>query len=381
LQEPGCGGIRGEKAQLGGGLPLIVDGEEVGAIGVSTVQPDWDIQIAAAGAASLAGSWATISRGCEVPAMTEEAGHRIVAVVGLGHMGTAFALNLIADGHRVLAYDRDPGRVATVREAGGEGGAEFAGLDACDVVLTSLPDDDALKEVTFGNLRSGMKRGAVHVSMSTVSPGLSRVLAAEHASHGQGYVAAPVLGNPDLARSRRLFIIAAGPAAAVEGVRSLLEGLGQRVFVIGEDPAAANLMKLAGNVLTATTLQSMGEVLALLRKGGIDQHVAFDVLTNSLFDSKVHRTYGGKIVNEQYRPAGMVVPLAIKDMRLALAEAEREAVPMPMASLVRDRLVVLVAGGAADLDWSALGLLEARDAGLAPSLDQDSAATQGAGGR
>jgi 3-hydroxyisobutyrate dehydrogenase-like beta-hydroxyacid dehydrogenase len=128
-------------------------------------------------------------------------------------------------------------------------------------------------------------------------------------------------------------------------------------------------MKLGGNVLTATTLQSMAEVLTLLIKGGIDERVAFDVLTNSLFDSKVHRAYGGKIVDKRYSPAGMVVPLAVKDMRLALTEAERSAAPMPLASLVHDRLVALIAGGAAELDWSALGLLEARDAGLAPSLE------------
>ena len=111
----------------------------------------------------------------------------------------------------------------------------------------------------------------------------------------------------------------------------------------------------------------MAEVLALLRKGGVDPHLAFEVLTNSLFDSKVHRTYGGKIVDERYSPAGMVAPLALKDLRLALAEAEHEAVPMPAASLVRDRLVGLIAAGGAKLDWSALGLLEARDAGLTGS--------------
>ena len=135
-----------------------------------------------------------------------------------------------------------------------------------------------------------------------------------------------------------------------------------------EDPAEANLLKLAGNVLTAITLQSMAEVLALVRKAGTDPRLAFDVLTNSLFDSKVHRTYGGKILDERYLPAGMVAPLAVKDLRLALAEAESRSVPMPAASLVRDRLVSLVAGGGAELDWSALGLLEARDAGLAEGL-------------
>jgi 3-hydroxyisobutyrate dehydrogenase-like beta-hydroxyacid dehydrogenase len=136
------------------------------------------------------------------------------------------------------------------------------------------------------------------------------------------------------------------------------------VFVISTDPAAANLMKLAANVLTATTLASLGETLALLRKGGVDQQKAFAVLTNSLFDGKVHKAYGGKILNERYSPAGMTVPLAVKDLRLALAEAEREAVPMPTASLVHDRLIGVMARGWADLDWSALGLLAAQDAGL-----------------
>jgi 3-hydroxyisobutyrate dehydrogenase-like beta-hydroxyacid dehydrogenase len=178
-----------------------------------------------------------------------------------------------------------------------------------------------------------MRPGAVHISMSTVSPDMSRHLADAHSARRQEYVAAPVLGNPDLARSRKLFVLAAGRRNALSAAKPLLERLGQRVFVISDDAPAANLMKLAGNVLTATTLESMGEVLAFVRKGGIDQQVAFDVLTNSLFDAKVHKTYGGKILHEHCRPAGMAVPLAVKDLRLALAVAEHEDVPMrPRAS-------------------------------------------------
>jgi 3-hydroxyisobutyrate dehydrogenase-like beta-hydroxyacid dehydrogenase len=301
-----------------------------------------------------------------------------VGVVGLGHMGAAFALNLIADGRRVLVYDRDPAHVEALRAAGAEGARALVDLAACDLVLTSLPDDEALISVALDpeGLVHVMRPGAVHISMSTISPGLSRRLAGAHEARRQGYVAAPVLGNPDLARDRHLFVLAAGKPASLEQARPVLESLGQRLFVVGEDAWAGNLMKLAGNVLTAATLQSMGEVLALLRKGGIDQQVAFDILTNSLFDSKVHRTYGGKIVEQRYSPAGMAAPLALKDLRLALAEAEHEAVPMPVASLVRDRLVALVAGGWADLDWSALGGLAARDAGLAGSLDAAPAAAR-----
>jgi 3-hydroxyisobutyrate dehydrogenase-like beta-hydroxyacid dehydrogenase len=248
----------------------------------------------------------------------------------------------------------------------GLGSMELADIAACDTVLTSLPDDNALAAVALGpeGLAGILAPPAVHVSTSTVSPDLSRRVAEEHARHGQGYIAAPVLGNPDFARERKLFVLAAGPPAALEKVRPLLERLGQRLFVIGEDAALANLMKLATNVLTATTLECMGEVLALLRKGGIDRHLAYDVLTNSLFDSRVHKAYGGKIVEGRYSPPGMAVPLATKDLRLALAEAEHAAVPMPAASLVHDRLVAMAARGWSELDWSALGLLAAVDAGI-----------------
>jgi 3-hydroxyisobutyrate dehydrogenase-like beta-hydroxyacid dehydrogenase len=281
-------------------------------------------------------------------------------------MGSAFALNLLADGYCVKVYDWNHSHVEAIESAGAHDAPRLADLADCDIVLTSLPDDNALAAVALGQegFAKFMKPGAVHLSMSTISPGLSRRLAKAHETGGQGYVAAPVLGNPDLARARGLFILASGRADSFEMVRPLLERLGERVFVLGEDAAAANLMKLAGNVLTALTLESLGEVLALLRKGGIDQHVAFDVLTNSLFDAKVHKVYGGKIIDERYSPAGMAAPLAVKDLRLALAEAERTAVPMPAASLVRDRLVAMLARGWSELDWSALGLLAARDSGL-----------------
>jgi 3-hydroxyisobutyrate dehydrogenase-like beta-hydroxyacid dehydrogenase len=289
---------------------------------------------------------------------------RGVGVVGLGHMGHAFAVNLIEDGYQVFAYDRNPKRAEVL--TGAHRAARLADLARCDVVLTSLPDDDVLAEVTLGpeGLAGVLEPGAIHISTSTVSPEISRRITAEHERHGQDYVAAPVLGNPDFARERKLFVLVAGRHQASEKVRPLLTRLGQRLFVIGEDAGLANLMKLAANALTATTLECMGEVLALLRKGGVDGHLAFDVLTNSLFDSRVHKAYGGKIVEGRYTPPGMAVPLATKDLRLALAEAEHVAVPMPAASLVHDRLVAMAARGWAELDWSALGLLAAVDAGL-----------------
>jgi 3-hydroxyisobutyrate dehydrogenase-like beta-hydroxyacid dehydrogenase len=289
-----------------------------------------------------------------------------IGVIGLGHMGGDFASNLIADGFQVKVYDRNEKQCAPFVARGATAAANLADLASCEAVLTSLPGDDALADVTLrdGGLVHVLGRSAIHVSMSTVSPGLSRRLAHHHELAGQSYVAAPVLGNPDLAEARKLFVLVAGASPAVDRVSPVLGRLGQRLFLLGDDPGAANLMKVAANALTALTLQSMGEVLALLRKGGVEARAAFEILTGSLFDGKVHKTYGGKIVENRYSPPGMTTPLAVKDLRLALAEAEHMAVPMPAASLVHDRLVATVARGWTELDWSALGLLAACDAGL-----------------
>jgi 3-hydroxyisobutyrate dehydrogenase-like beta-hydroxyacid dehydrogenase len=291
---------------------------------------------------------------------------RCVGVVGLGHMGEAFAENLLSAGYQVIAYDQDRQRAASLQVNGALAVERLADLAACGLVISSLPDDAALETVALGpdGLTGILSPGAVHVASGTISPDLSRRLASAHALHGQGFVAAPVLGNSNLARAQLLFVLAGGAPQAVARARPVLERLGQRVFVIGDDPGHASLVKLAGNVLTCATLEIMGEVFALLRKAGIDPRLAFDVFTGSLFDGRVHKTYGGKIVDGRYDPPGMTAPLAVKDLRLALAEAEKLAVPMSVASLVHDRLVATVARGWAGLDWSALGLLAAADAGL-----------------
>lgn len=175
----------------------------------------------------------------------------------------------------MLVHDRDPKRVEDLLPTGARGAAQLSDLAGCDVVLTSLPDDDALAAVTLqpDGLAGILAAKSIHISTSTVSPALSRRLTEEHARHGQDYVAAPVLGNPDFAKARKLFVLAAGVQSAVEKVRPLLERLCQQMFVIGQEAASAHLFKLAANVLTATTLECMGEVLALLRKGGIDSHL------------------------------------------------------------------------------------------------------------
>jgi 3-hydroxyisobutyrate dehydrogenase-like beta-hydroxyacid dehydrogenase len=293
--------------------------------------------------------------------------------VGLGHMGTVMAANLAAAGHRVTAYVRRPDQMDRLVALGLEPTTKITDLFDCEVVISMLPDDGAVHDVVLGRkdlgiagLAAGLKRGAIHLSMSTISTSTASHLASEHARHGQGYVAAPVFGNPDAARARQLFIIAAGAAADVERCQPLFDSLGQKTFVTGGDPAHANLIKLLGNTMTATTLEMLGEVVAVALKRGLDPKVFIDILTSTMFGGRVHKIYGDKIVRRSYA-AGFPLPLALKDVRLALAEAENAGAPMPSVNVVRDRLVAGIARGYADLDWTALGLIAAEEAKLEPA--------------
>jgi len=283
-------------------------------------------------------------------------------------MGMAMAANLAAAGHRVIAQVRRPERMGKLVALGLKPTTDIADLFDCEFVISMLPDDAAVRDVVSGRqelgldgLAMGLMPGAIHLSMSTISTATAAHLASEHARHGQGYVAAPVFGNPDAAKARQLFIVAAGAAVDVERCLPLTDVLGQRTFVIGTDPAHANLIKLLGNMMTATTLEALGEVVALIRRRGIDPKAFVDILTNTMFGGRGHKIYGEKIATEHYAP-GFPLPLSLKDARLALAEAERAGVPMPSVNVVRDRLITGIARGYADLDWSALGLIAAEEA-------------------
>jgi 3-hydroxyisobutyrate dehydrogenase-like beta-hydroxyacid dehydrogenase len=304
-----------------------------------------------------------------------------VGFIGLGRMGTAMAANLVASGCRVIAHVRRPEQKGRLVALGLKPTSELADLFDCEFVISMLPDDAAVRDIVLGDderdgLAVGLPPGAIHLSMSTISTAAASELAAEHALHGQGYVAAPVFGNPDAAKARQLFIIAAGAPADVERCRPLLDILGQRTFVVADNPAHANLIKLAGNMLTATTLEALAEIVALLRKRGLDPKRFVEILTDTMFGGRAHRIYGEKIVAERYAP-GFALPLALKDVYLALAEAEKSAVPMPSVSVVRDRMRAGIAQGYDGLDWSALGLIAAERAGLAgnKSIVVDPAAT------
>ena len=289
-----------------------------------------------------------------------------IGFIGLGRMGSAMAANLVNAGHDVTVFNRSPEKRRALVELGAHDALQVA--DACrgDAVITMLADDTAVAQVALADdgIVGKLRRGALHVSMSTISVALSKKLAQAHTEAGQRFVAAPVFGRPDAAAAAKLFIVAAGDPTAVEACKPLLDALGQKTVPIGTEPAAANLVKLSGNFLLAAAIEALGEAIALVGKAGIDRRAYVDLLTSTIFPAPAYKTYGNLIADAKFQPAAFTVPLGYKDIGLALAAAETLRVPMPLGSLLHDRFLRLLAQGGERLDWSAVGGLAAQDAGV-----------------
>ncbi len=286
--------------------------------------------------------------------------------IGLGHMGAGMAARLCQAGHDVTVYNRTKARMQPLLALGAKPADSIADACSADVVFTMLADDVAVSETVFGpgGIAASLQAGAIHVSCSTISVALSGQMAAVHAQEGQGYLSAPVFGRPDAAAAGKLFIVAAGKQAVIERVQPMFDALGQRTFVVADQPERANLLKLTGNFVLATVIEALGEAMALAEKGGVDRRQCIDLLTSTLFDLPVYKNYGGMIADRRFEPAGFAAYLGQKDVRLALAAAEELNVPLPFASILRDRFLALAAQGNGHLDWSAVGSLAAKDANL-----------------
>ena len=289
-----------------------------------------------------------------------------IGFIGIGRMGLGMVRNLLRAGHEIAVYNRTRARAEAL--AGDGATVVDSALDACanELVISMLADDRAVEDIVFdgGGFLSALPSGAVHVSMATISAALGGRLAAAHAQAGYGYVSAPVFGRPDAAAAAKLFIMAAGPADAVARCQSAFDAMGQRTFVVGEDPVAANVVKICGNFMLASTIEIMGEAFALSRNHGIDPEQFLEVMTNSIFSAPLYKNYGEMMARDTYEPAGFKFVLGLKDVRLALEAADQVTVPMPVASLVRDRFLTGMKRGYEDLDWGALGRVCADDAGL-----------------
>jgi 3-hydroxyisobutyrate dehydrogenase-like beta-hydroxyacid dehydrogenase len=290
-----------------------------------------------------------------------------VGFLGLGNMGSEMARNLIKAGHSLTVYNKTQSRAEELASLGAKV-ARTPGQAASDVeaIITMVADDAAIESIVLGHNAAihSLPAGAVHIAMSTMSVAISRRLVVAHRERRQHFVSAPVFGRPEAAQAAKLVIAAAGPADQIARCQPLFDAMGQKTYVVGDDPPAANVVKVAGNFLITVVIESLGESFALIKKSGVDADKFLEVLVGSLFAAPVYRTYGPMVAANNFEPVGFRMALGMKDNRLVLAAAEDVAVPLPLASLIRDRMLAATAQGMGDADWSAIARLSFKEAGL-----------------
>ena len=291
-----------------------------------------------------------------------------IGFVGTGSMGLPMARNLLAAAFGVRAYNRTAEKAQPLVEQGARiVGSPAEAAEPGGIVITMLANDAAVEEVVTGQggFLDRLGSDGVHLSMSTISPATAQWLADLHAAHGSIFVSAPVFGRPDAAAACKLWIAIAGPQSAKDRVRPVLNALGQGIFDFGEQQHAANVVKVCGNFMLVAAMEAMAEACTLGEKNGIARTELIGMLTQTIFTCPPYQNYGKAIAEQRYTPAGFKLSLGLKDVTLALQTAAEASMPMPLGSLLHDRLITSVAKGRGDMDWSALALGVSEDAGTA----------------
>lgn len=288
-----------------------------------------------------------------------------IGFIGLGHMGSGMAANLLRSGQPVRVWNRSPEPVQALVEKGAQRAETPAEALQADVVFSMLSEDKVVEEVILASGALDRARaGTVHVNLATISVALAQRLEDLHRARGLGYVAAPVLGRPEVAAAGELNVLVAGAPEAVERARPLLQLIGRTLWPMGDRAHLANVAKLACNFSIASMIETLGEAGALVKAHGMDPAALYAVMTGSLFAAPAYKTYSAIIAEGRFSPPGFKLPLGLKDVRLTLQAAEARDVPLPIASLLRDHFIEAMAQGDGDKDWSALATVSLRKAGL-----------------
>jgi 3-hydroxyisobutyrate dehydrogenase-like beta-hydroxyacid dehydrogenase len=291
--------------------------------------------------------------------------------IGLGNMGEPIARQLLAAGYQLRVYNRTSRKMAGLVTEGAAAAQHAADTAlARGIVLTMLADDRALEEACFApaSFVEKLGPGGLHISLSTIAPSTARHLSTHHAKYGVEYLASPVFGRPEAAAAKKLWVCISGPAEAQRRAQPILEAIGQGIFRFGEETGAANVVKLCGNFLIASTIEALGEMMALAAKNGVRLKALADVVGQF---SPMHAAYAKLIAEQKFEPAGFRLALGLKDITLVLRAAADSTTPLPLASLLHDRWLSAVAKGRGHLDWSAVALGAAEDAGLGPKTQNE----------
>jgi len=280
---------------------------------------------------------------------------RRVGFVGLGAMGSRMARRLLDRGHPVAVYNRTPAKAEPLRKAGAIfRDAPAAVAEQSDVVLYSLADDAAVRDVVLGagGLLAGARAGTVFIDLSTVLPETSRAVSSAAEPKGVAALDAPVSGSTPQAEQGALVIFVGGDRKVYEGQTSLLDVLGRHHYMGAH--GAGTTMKLVANTLLGLGMEALAEATALGRKGGLDAGVLLDVLADTSVVSPSQKSKFDNIMRGEYPPA-FALRLMSKDLGLVLRLAESLSVAMPAAAAARQMdLIAQIRSGGREEDFSAV---------------------------
>jgi 3-hydroxyisobutyrate dehydrogenase-like beta-hydroxyacid dehydrogenase len=278
-----------------------------------------------------------------------------IGFLGLGNMGQAVAANLLKGGHELLVWNRSPDASQALVAQGATAVSEPAQAFAAEVVFSMLADDNALRAVLLDSgLLQQLKGPLIHVNMATIAVKFAEELAGLHAARGVDYIAAPVMGRPNVAAAGKLNIIAAGSAQAIDTVQPLFDLIGSKTWRIGETPSSANVMKLAMNFMLVSAIEAMSEAAVLVTRHGLKSADLVELASSTVFPGPVYAGYGALIGERQYEPAAFKAVLGLKDVDLALAAAGQVSVHMPLADMVRAHLQDAMEHGQGEMDLAVL---------------------------
>ncbi len=281
-----------------------------------------------------------------------------IGFIGLGHLGTPIALNLLESGHNLLVYNRTASKTKPLQDKGAAVCKNLAELaKQCNVVFTMVSDAAALDSICDGEdgLLDNLSRDSLHISMSTILPQTAANLSSLHAEHHQRYLAAPVFGRPEAALSKKLNFVVSGNKKNIEQATPLLKNAGgSGVFEFGDDIHAANTVKLCGNFLIAAALEAIGESIYLAENSGLDPNLMWKMFSQTLFNTPLYTSYSNIILQKKFEPAAFKMTLGLKDMNLVMQQALIAGQAMPLGKLLQKNMKSIVEKGNENLDWSAV---------------------------
>jgi 3-hydroxyisobutyrate dehydrogenase-like beta-hydroxyacid dehydrogenase len=283
--------------------------------------------------------------------------------IGVGRMGLVLAKRLVEAGHDLAVYNRTRGKAEPLEALGATVVDAPAQLADRDIVFTMVAGSADVEQVVEGLLSAGERVPRVIVDSTTISPAVAEQIRARAAERGTAMLAAPVSGNPKVAASGRLTIVASGPREAWLEAKPYLEVLGRRVTYVGEGERA-RLVKICHNLMLGVVAQCMAEITVLAEKGGVTRADFLEFLNDSVMGSPFTRYKSPAYVNLDFKPT-FTPELLLKDFDLGFEAAREHGVPMPVAATAQQIVQGLLSTRGNAVDFAALLELEAQASGLA----------------